>query len=293
MPTTWLPPRGWRVSRPAWAAGSAVRRAYARALPRLVEHPVRPPRALAADVVTFSCQRDVPEQVASLRSLLRWAGRPGTATVVSDGSHTPAARRLLERVDPCVRVVDWRDVVRPGLRPAVRAYAATSPMGKKLAVEVSLDVGRPLLYVDSDVLLLPAARELADLLRREVPGYLLDPEDVYLDPRLLAGPEERSEPLNAGFLVLPQQVDWEPALDRLDRLADEPGFHTEQTLVHLALRAAGGRPLEPARWVVATDDMPDLRDRHRRPATVLRHYTTPVRHKFWLAVLATSGTSPR
>lgn len=285
MPTTWLPPRGWRVSRTAWAAGSAVRRSYGRRLEAVVERPVTPARALACDVVSFSCDRDVPEQVASLRSLLQWAGRPVTATVVSDGTHTARSRALLERVDRSVRVVDWRDVAVPALPAVVLDYARTSPMGKKLAVELSLQIDRPLLYVDADVLLMPAAAELAGLLGAEAPRYLLDPEDVYLDPRLLE-PGELVEPLNAGFLLLPRPLDWACALERLARLDGAPSFHTEQTLVHLAVRAAGGTPLDPQRWVVATDDMPALRDGHRWPSTVLRHYTTPVRHKFWLAVLA-------
>lgn len=289
MPTTWMPPRGWRVSRTAWVAGSAVRRGYARALPRIVERPVVPVRPLPVDVVTFSCERDVPEQVASLRSLLRWAGRPASATVVSDGSHTPRSRRLLERVDPCVRVVDWRDAAARRLPPRVREYAAASPMGKKLAVELGLQVRRPLLYVDADVLVLPAAARLPERAPGSAPRYLLDPEDVYLDRRLLRHPGEAGAPLNAGFLVLPEPLDWEPALARLAQLDGAPAFHTEQTVVHLAVRAAGGRPLHPSRWVVATNDMPRLRDGHRRrPDVVLRHYTTPVRHKFWTAVLSTS-----
>ncbi len=290
MPTTWLPPRGWRVSRSAWAAGSAVRRAYARRLPQVVERPVRPPAELPVQVLSFSCERDVPEQVASLRSLLGRAGRPSDITVVSDGSHSSASRRLLERLDPRVTVLDWREVVRRDLPRRVREYAAASPMGKKLAVEVSLDLRRPLLYLDSDVLLLEGAAALRDELGAQAlparaPAYLLDPEDVYLDPRLLSGAEEVRDPLNAGLLLLPRPLDWEPVLARLQRLEGAPGFHTEQTLVHLAVRAAGGRPLNPARWVVATDDMARRADGHRRPDTVVRHYTTPVRHKFWLAVL--------
>ena len=298
MPTTWIPPRGWRVSRSAWAAGSAVRRAYAHRLPQVVERPVRPPAELPVEVLSFSCERDVPEQVASLRSLLGRAGRPAGMTIVSDGSHSPASRRLLARLDPRVAVVDWQDVVRPGLPRRVQEYAAASPMGKKLAVEVSLDLRRPLLYLDSDVLLLEGAAALRDEVAAEAlparaPAYLLDPEDVYLDPRLLSGPEEARDPLNAGLLLLPGPLDWDPVLARLQRLEGAAAFHSEQTLVHLAVRAAGGRPLDPARWVVATDDMPRRRDGHRRPDTVVRHYTTPVRHKFWLAVLrlARPGTS--
>lgn len=284
MPTTWLPPSDWTVSRPAWVAGSASRRVYRRLLPVTARRPVPVPGVLAADVVGFSCERDLPEQVASLRSLLRWVGRPATFTVVSDGTHTAASRRLLRRVDPCVRVVDWDAALRPGLPRAVLDYAAAHPMGRKLAVELCLPPDRTTVYLDSDVLLFPPASELHEVVAADEPAYLLDPEEVYLDDRLLR-PGESSQPLNAGLLVLPpHRLDWRPALDRLQRLDGPPGFHTEQTLVHLTMRAAGARPLDPTRYVVATDDMPRLRDPYRSPSIALRHYTTPVRHRFWSSV---------
>ena len=293
MLTSPTPPRGWQVSRSAWAAGWAVRTAYAHALPRVVARPVEPARELSCRVVTFSCERDLPEQVASLRSVLRWGGRPQEVVVVSDGTHTAASRALLEQVDPCVRVAHWQDHVREELPPAVRRYAESSAMGKKLAVELSLPHDAVLAYVDADVLLRPAAgAALPAALASGVPGYLLDPEDVYLDRRLLHDGEQ-AEPLNAGFLVLPGALDWTEPLARLARLDGEPDFHTEQTLVHLAVRAAGGRPLDPARWVVATDDMPLWRDRHRGCEVVLRHYTSPVRHKLWLSLARLSASGRR
>ena len=287
------PPSGWQVSRSAWAAGWAVRSAYASALPRVVERPVDVPGPLACRVVTFSCERDVPEQVASLRSLLRWGGRPYEAVVVSDGTHTPASTRLVERVDPCVQVVHWQDYAGAAVPRTVRRYAETSPMGKKLAVELALPGDRVLAYVDADVLLLPAAADaLPSVLAGTSPRYLLDPEEVYLDERMLRAGEQ-VEPLNAGFVVLPRSLDWDGPLARLEELGGEPGFHTEQTLVHLAVRAAGGRPLDPERWVVATDDMPSWRDLHAGPRTALRHYTSPVRHKFWLALARERSAAAR
>lgn len=284
MARTFSPPDGWVVDRRAWRTGWAVRRAYAAALPVLARRRVAVAGELPAEVVAFSGARDLPEQVAGLRALLARAGRPERLTVVSDGSHTAAHRALLTALDPCVEVVHWAAYAGE-LPPAVRAYAAVSPLGKKLAVELALPVRRPTVYLDSDVLLLDDGADLHGALR--APAYLLDEEDVYLDRRLLDGEAEAADPCNAGVLVLTERPDWGPALDRLARLhaaGEEPRFHTEQTVVHLALRAAGARPLDPARYVCATDDMRVLRDAHPGPGLVLRHYTSPVRHRFWLAV---------
>ena len=281
---TFSPPDGWVVDLRAWRAGWAVRRAYAAALPALARRPVAVAGELPAEVVAFSGTRDLPEQVAAVRGLLARAGRPERLTVVSDGTHTGRARALLESLDPSVEVVHWATYAGE-LPPAVAAYAAGSPLGKKLAVELALPVRRPTVYLDSDVLLLDDGADLAGALDR--PAYLLDEEDVYLDRRLLDGEAEAGLPCNAGVLVLTDRPDWGPALDRLARLhasGAEPVFHTEQTVVHLALRASGAVPLVPARYVCATDDMRVLRDAHPGPGVVLRDYTSPVRHRFWIAV---------
>jgi hypothetical protein len=271
--------------------GRVARERYARRLPELVRRPVEPPTALDVDVVAFSGRAHLPEQVASLRSFLSGVGRPRSYTVVSDGTHRPADATLLAAVDPSVRVLPWTDVASGPLPDPVPAMAATSAMGIKLAVELSLPVQRVTAYVDSDVLFGPAAGELVRLLDAPpAPAlHLVDPEDVYLDARLLRAGES-DPPVNAGFFVLTDRLVWTDALVRLSTLDGAATFHTEQTVVHLAMRASGALPLDPQRYVVATDDMRGLRDLHRGPDVVLRHYTTPVRPKMWLAVGAGDGS---
>jgi hypothetical protein len=266
----------------ARAEGGVVRAAYRAALGPLAARPVVVPRTVACHLVSFSGAQALPEQVACLRSFLAHAGRPWSATVVSDGTHTPAARRLLEAIDPAVRVVDVEDVAPRGLPAAVRAYAARAPLGRKLALELALPLrGEPTLYVDADVLFLRGAGVLARLVEDPVgaPRYLLDPEP-YLDDRLAPG--DRHAPVNGGALLVHRPLHWAPGLAALAALGDAPErWHTEQTVLHLAVHASGGVPFDPARFVVQHDDMRSLRDRHAGPAVALRHYTTPVRHKLW------------
>jgi hypothetical protein len=266
----------------AHAEGAAARVAYRRALARLARRPLAPPRELPCHLVTFSGEAALPEQVASLRSFLAHAGRPWSATVVSDGTHRPASRALLEAIDPVVRVAEVADVAPAGLPPAVRTYAARAPMGRKLAVELGLPLhGERTLYADADVLFLRGAGALARLVDDPVgaPRFLLDPEP-YLDDRLRPG--DRHAPVNGGALLVHRPLDWAPGLSALAALDGAPErWHTEQTVLHLAVHASGGVPFDPARFVVQHDDMRGLRDRHAGPAVVLRHYTTPVRHRLW------------
>ena len=95
-----------------------------------------------------SCERDLPEQAASLYSFLRHVGQPDRFIVVSDGSYSAESIRLLRRISPCVDVVGVADIIVVSLPEVVKAYAAGSPMGKKLALEISLPVEQATAYVD-------------------------------------------------------------------------------------------------------------------------------------------------
>jgi hypothetical protein len=274
------------VARVARKCGRARRSAYALALPLVSLRPVAAPRDLPCRVFAFSSEADLPEQVASVRSFLVHAGRPRSFTVVSDGSHSPRGRALLRALDPCVQVVEIADVLRDGLPAAVLRHARSDPMSRKLALELSLplDAGADadaVVYADADVLFFPAAAELARLVGPPgPPRFLLDCEP-YLDERLLKDGDRTLPPVNGGFWIASSPLEWEDALARLERI-ERPVFHTEQTLLHLAMHASRGVALDPLRHVVDTDDMREWRDRHARPEVALRHYTTPVRHKLWL-----------
>ncbi len=263
MPT----PPDTPAARLARTAGGAVRAAYRTALPALARRPVAPPRRLACEVVAFSSQADLPEQVASIRSLLRHAGRPERFRVCSDGTHTAAAARLLERLDPCVTV----EAAPPG----------ADPMLRKLALEASLGA-RPTVYADADVLFGAGAGVIAGLLAEAAaPAWFLQDCEPYLDRRLVTAEEAALAPVNGGFQVLLEPLDWAEALTRLP---SDPVFHSEQTLLHLAMHRSGARPLDRAAFVLTMDDFRAWGDVAAGRAVALRHYTTPVRHKLWQAV---------
>ena len=265
-----------------------IRRLYSGALEAVVDSPLATGGERDLTVYTFSSKDHLPEQVASLRSLLRNFGVPRQILVVSDGSHTAAASGLLERVHPAVSVVHHRDVIGTQLPPAVRRYAGTSPMGVKLAIELSMPVRGPTLYADADVLFFPGIVELAGPALRDGdrPRYLQDFDSRFLDERLLADVSEAERPANAGVLLLFRPLVWDDALERLEALAEEPSFLTEQTLVHLAMRASGGTPLPRDRFVLEVDDEQDWRDRYGGPDIALRHYcfSVAVQSKLWLNV---------
>lgn len=271
--------------------GRAIRAIYERALPLIVRWPRRSAGSIAVHVVAFSSARDLPEQVASARSFLRYVGEPPSFTVASDGSHDARQRDLLRRVHPAVDVVDWDAYARVDLPERVLRYAAVNPMGKKLAVIASLPP-EPVLYVDSDVLFFPGARDPAarNVLAARSSAYQPQGWSVGYDHSLL--PDTGGEAVNAGFIVVASPLNWRSAFDLLPDQPRPDDVYLEQTLVHLAMRETGARPLPLARFPVHDRDQFLYREAHHPRRTVLRHYVSVTRHKFWLALARQSTLIP-
>jgi hypothetical protein len=98
---------------------------------------------IAAALYFFSGTRDLPEQVSSMRSFLAHAGTPTRVVVVGDGTHGPADQAVLRSVHPRVRTLPWHEFVRSDLPARMSEYAREHPLGKKIAVLMSIPAGSP------------------------------------------------------------------------------------------------------------------------------------------------------
>jgi hypothetical protein len=271
-----------------------VRRLYSSQLARIARREIDAADELARDVVYFSSREVLPEQVASIRSLIRHVGRPAQILVVSDGSHTKSDRDLLHTLSETVSVVDYGDVASPDLPPAIQPYARAHAFGKKLGLMMSLPLDGPTAYIDSDVLFFPGASTPPGREAFSQPGiwYLPNPGASFLDKRLLRSFEESFRPVNAGFLLCDRKLQWDEPLAMLpaapaeasgDALARAVG-DVEQTLVHLAVHNSKARPLPSPLFQLRIDDQFLYRDFTPRRTAAMRHYTWTVRNKFWVAV---------
>src|SRR5437773_5007788 len=175
--------------------GSVAREAYRVLLPKIVRRQIDSPRALDIDVFAYSNEAMLPEQIASVRSFLKYGGRPNRFTIVSDGTHRPRAVSLLQQIDSCIRLADARDFLS---QPSSSGdYFANHPTGKQLALIMSLPLERPALYIDADVLFFPDAVVLADLLRNYDASALYLPVcPVADDQRLARDPPQAADPGN-------------------------------------------------------------------------------------------------
>lgn len=268
----------------AWRWAALRRRWYASRLAAIAREPVPSAGGLPATVYFFSGVRDLAEQVASLRSLLRHVGTPREVVVVGDGTHTEVERGVLSSVPCTLRVVPWDRFVRPDLAERVGRYAAVHPLGKKLAVLLSIPVDGTVVFSDSDILYFGGGAELRERLSGGDAAieFLVDSYPS-LDPNLVRE-SEKQPPVNSGFAILRRVPDWREALARLEGSESEPGHFTEQTVFHLAVRSTGGAALPRARYVFESDDQFRATDRYVGAETVLRHYFSSLRYKMWLRV---------
>jgi hypothetical protein len=266
----------------AFWEGKIARTFYRAALPTIVRRRVRVPRELSFDVFAYSGESSLPEQAASIRSFLAYAGRPKQFTVVSDGSYTAKNAALLEKIDNCVRVQQTAPPFPSGLPEPVQSFFKNHFTGKQLALIMSLPLNGPALYSDADVLFFPGAHELADLARTQsVSAFYQSDYQFSGDDRLIRDETEKKDAANMGFLLLFKKLDWSAGLERLRAFNGVPDFFTTQTVTHLSLHANGARPFDPSKVILKLDDQTLYRDKYANPSLVARHYVNPVRHKFW------------
>ena len=260
---------------------NTTRRLYSTLLPFIAQRPINQTHCVDAVVYSFSSEKDVAEQVVSMRSFIRNVGIPREFVVVSDGSHSERSRAIICGVHPCVRMMRWDQFSKNDIPKAVTDYAKLLPMGKKLAVLMSMPVNGTAIYADSDVVFFPAAAEMRGAVQSasRKPRYLPDCQPTF-DHRLLTEAETLN-PVNAGFFMLQEPLDWRLALDRLEGLDGLPVHFTEQTVVHLTMRANQGQPFDADRYIVQMDDEYKAQDLYARKKIALRHYASPIRYKLW------------
>ena len=275
-----MPNYGYHLARAKGRAVRGIYRALLRALPA-----VDVSRSFPLEVFSYSGETALPEQVASIRSFLRHVGRPALFNIVSDGTYSPSSKRLLQEIDPCISVREAADWVPKDLPDQIYPYLKNHPTGRQLALIMSLPDKTPVLYLDSDILVFAGAGDLhAHMERRDVPALYLADCRFSGDERLLNNPAEANDPVNTGFLLLFQKLDWSVSVQRFLELKGDPTFFTNQTMTHLTMHANRAAPFDSRKYILQLDDQFVYRDRYANPTIALRHYVNPVRHKLWTSL---------
>lgn len=262
-----------------------MRAFYRATLPAIARRRISGGAPLSFNVFAYSGEKSLPEQIASIRSFLKYVGRPNRFTIVSDGTLSGRGADLLKSLDPVISISGSAEWVPKGLPTKMYPYLTTHPTGKQLALMMSLPVEAPTLYIDSDVLFFPAAKELIRIAETGgAPAFYLADCRLSADERLFRGEEKKTQPVNTGVLLFFERLDWTVALRRFLELDGLPTFFTNQTMTHLTMHANGATALDDRKYVLQLDDQFVYPDRYASRDLVLRHYVNPVRHKFWTAM---------
>ncbi|WP_392478272.1 hypothetical protein [Nostoc sp. C110] len=265
--------------------GKFNRSLYKSAISQIVNIPIKQARQVPVSIYALSCERDLPEQVASIRSFIRHVGIPETFTVVSDGSYTDSSCNLLRRIHPCVQVILLQNFLRTDLPQCVLDYAKLHPMGRKLSALMSIPVNGTTIYTDSDILFFPGGIDLIDLSKSDDKYSLYLPDcSMSLDERIIYDESEKSNPVNGGFILFRHEFDWSFAIERLANLPEVPSYFTEQTIVHLTMHHNHGKALCSNKYVLNVEDQFIYPDKSASKNIALRHYVSDVRHKLWFNV---------
>jgi hypothetical protein len=268
-----------------WA--NARRKAYCRKLTANRLDKLNVTKTIPARVLSFSGKKHLPEQVASIRSFLTHAGCPTTFAVLSDGTYDAQDIDLLRQIHPSVEVISPDVVLERDLPAGIQRYAISGQaLGLKLAALFVFSKDTPLIYSDSDVLFFPEANPLLlESLGQKSPALYTPDSAIALDARLLRENDEKLQPVNSGFMLLKEQMDWSVGISRLESLAQSTTRFTEQTVVHLVMHHNKARRLDPDKFVTQTTDQLNIRDQFVSPAVAMRHYVSTIRNKFWLRAM--------
>lgn len=278
-----MPNYGYHLAR---TKGRAVRAIYRTLLPSISRHRILKRADFPIDVVAYSGEATLPEQVASIRSFLKYVGQPTRFTVVSDGTLSPRSILILKSLDPAVSVSGFEEWLPVNLPREIYPYLTSHSAGKQLAVIMSLPIEKPTLYVDSDVLFFAGATDLFRILEHpRGPALYLADCQLSADERLFRSDSEKVDPVNTGALLLFEKLDWAPAIRRFIELRGDPNFFTNQTMTHLTMHANRAFPFDDRKYVLQLDDQFIYGDGYAGPHLALRHYVNPVRHKFWATLL--------
>jgi hypothetical protein len=262
--------------------GSMARSLYQTILPLIVRTPISQKKQVSANVYAISCERDLAEQVASIRSFIRYVGVPNCFTIISDGSYSEASCKLLCQIHPCVKVLSIEKLIGNSLPTSVYEYASQHIMGKKLAVLLSLPIKKTTIYTDSDILFFPGSTDLVGIINStDRLSYYLPDCATKMDERVIYNETEKLNPVNGGFIIFKGQLNWEFALERLSKLQELNHYFTEQTLVHLTMHYNHALPLCTKQYVLSVEDQFIYSDKFADKDIALRHYVSDIRYKFW------------
>ena len=203
-----------------------------------------------------------------------------------DGNIADADAASIQQLFPGVGIYQVEPLLDRLLEswPALSLFLRKHPLGRKLALVLTLSGQGSFLYADHDVLAFNAPSELITCTKEGVPCYFVEEREGNCDPAIL----DRCKDLgvnyisrfNSGLLYIPRgTLSLELAAELLARWHPPViSWFSEQTVLSILMRQANAMPLPKDRYVVSACRQFYWEKDVDYRTIAARHFTGTVRH---------------
>jgi hypothetical protein len=229
-------------------------------------------------VVSMSGNLFFQDQLYSILSFVSNIGKPLKWTIYSDGTYR------IEQIDKLMSFQFVEVIYRESSMSILPDNVIREhPFLKRLDYYANHELKGTTIFCDSDILFYGGFKNYVKTLSSKN-WYLADESAIYFDEEYLELNKNNMYGVNAGFLVLNSQIDWNKALLYVKNRIDGElsiGHWTEQTAIHeLIINDITFQPLDPRKFILHGKDSFTVSS---LPVgnSALRHFVGPIRHKMW------------
>lgn len=236
-------------------------------------------------LLILTTPRDYLDAIWSAWSHLWYSTGSFHLVIACDGPSPPELNDLARRILPGSKVINARQFLSGRSRIVPAELSQRHSLMTKLELILAMQDSSPVLYSDSDVLMLHDPWEIRQhLATNRGRGFHLrgeaSTEDPWVGARAAALGSDFDRHLNSGLLWIPQNsLDRALARELLDGWTEQPLNHfTEQSTLAVLIANAGGTPLPEDRYVANAQRMFYFERDIDYDAIACRHFVNLIRN---------------
>jgi hypothetical protein len=226
-------------------------------------------------MVTLCGKNGFEDLTLSIYSFIRSVGKPIVWKIYSDGSITDKQKKTLSQID-FIQIEKFElaeeDVI-------YKKYIDKFPSAMKFFM-LKYNNDKKRIFVDSDIVYFPRMKEYIQQLSIHS-FYITDATNYYLDSNIVQK-QTNYNPLNFGFIVLNEKIQFSKALRLLDNSikTNQITYWTDQSICNIIFKEFA-YALPYNEFLTGGNDSFFIKHNYNYKLMCLRHFVGPVRHKMW------------